>query len=94
MPRIKEEMPTVFEKLNLLEIDTIDKITTNIKKFLSFDRSHQKMQLYRGIKLPGTDEKVDGMVFLENPYCPMGHFNTDWTTGGQVYYYMNLPPLP
>ena len=40
MPRIKEEMPTVFEKLNLLEIDTIDKITTNIKKFFSFDRSH------------------------------------------------------
>jgi len=52
------------------------------------------MQLYRGIKLPGTDEKVDGMVFLENPYCPMGHFNTDWTTGGQVYYYMNLDPSP
>jgi len=32
MPQIKEEMPKVFEKLNLLEIDHIDKITADVKK--------------------------------------------------------------
>ena len=55
--------------------------------------------ILKGITLPGTDVKVDGMVyqmevFPENPYCPMGHFNTDWTTGDQAYYYMNLDLFP
>lgn len=55
--------------------------------------------ILKDIIVPGTDEKVDGMVyqmevFPENPYCPMGHFNTDWTRSGQIHYYMNLDLFP
>jgi coproporphyrinogen III oxidase len=39
----------------------------------------------RGITQPGTDVSFDAFVFHikvypENPYCPMGHFNTEWMT--------------
>ena len=55
--------------------------------------------ILKDVKIPGTDEKTDGMVyqmevFPENPYCPMGHFNTEWTMSGQVTYYMNLDLFP
>lgn len=35
MPQIKEEMPSVFEKLKMLEVDNIDKILLNIKNKMS-----------------------------------------------------------
>lgn len=52
----------------------------------------------KGFKF-SKDEEMDAMVyqmevFPENPYCPMGHFNTEWTMSGQVYYYMNLDLFP
>ena len=55
--------------------------------------------ILKDIIVPGTNKKVDGTiyqmeVFPENPYCPMGHFNTDWTTSGQINYYMNLDLFP
>jgi len=37
MSQVQKEMPSAAEKLKILEIDNIDKITTNIKNFLSFD---------------------------------------------------------
>ena len=53
----------------------------------------------KGIPIPGTDKRTDAMVyqmevFPENPYCPMGHFNTEWTMGDEVSYYMNLDLFP
>jgi len=41
--------------------------------------------ILRGITQPGTDVSFDASVFHikvypENPYCPMGHFNTEWMT--------------
>jgi coproporphyrinogen III oxidase len=52
-----------------------------------------------GVKLPGTDEEVDPTVYQmevypENPYCPMGHFNAEWTHGDTGPYYMNLDLFP
>jgi flavin-dependent dehydrogenase len=37
MPRIQEEMPSVTEKLNMLEINNIDMIATNLKKYFKSD---------------------------------------------------------
>lgn len=53
----------------------------------------------RGVKLPGTDEEVDPTVYQmevypENPYCPMGHFNAEWSHGDKGPYYMNLDLFP
>ena len=52
-----------------------------------------------GVKLPGTDEEVDPTVYQmevypENPYCPMGHFNAEWSHGDTGPYYMNLDLFP
>jgi len=53
----------------------------------------------KGVAMPGTTEKVDPTVFQmevfpENPCCPMGHFNTEWTKAGAGPYYMNLDLFP
>lgn len=53
----------------------------------------------KGVSMPGSDEKVDPMVFQmevypANPHCPMGHFNTEWTSVGKGPYYMNLDLFP
>ena len=37
MSRIQEEMPSVAEKLNMLEINNIEAITTNVKKYFKSD---------------------------------------------------------
>jgi coproporphyrinogen III oxidase len=48
---------------------------------------------------PEATEPVDYMVFqLEifprNPWCPMGHFNTEWSLSGPGPYHMNLDVFP
>jgi coproporphyrinogen III oxidase len=53
----------------------------------------------KGITPPGANEEIDAMVyqmevFPENPYCPMGHFNTEWLMKGPGPYYMNLDLFP
>ncbi len=53
----------------------------------------------KDVAMPGTTEKVNPTVFQvevfpENPYCPMGHFNTEWTKAGAGPYYMNLDLFP
>jgi len=55
--------------------------------------------ILEGVKAPGTEEEINAMVyqmeiFPENPYCPMGHFNTEWTMGGAGPYHMNLDLFP
>jgi len=52
-----------------------------------------------GIKPPGTEEPIDYMVFQaeifpENPRCPMGHLNTEWSLAGPGPYHMNLDLFP
>jgi coproporphyrinogen III oxidase len=53
-----------------------------------------------GIKMPGTGEIFDSTVyqmeiFPRNPRCPMGHFNTEWSTvGNTATYNMNLDLFP
>jgi coproporphyrinogen III oxidase len=53
-----------------------------------------------GITMPGTGQVCDTTVyqmevFPRNPRCPMGHFNTEWSTmGEQVNYNMNLDFFP
>lgn len=52
-----------------------------------------------GITPPGMNEEIDAMVyqmevFPENPYCPMGHFNTEWSMKGPGPYHMNLDLFP
>ena len=53
----------------------------------------------KGIKPPLGDKPVDYMVyqmeiFPENPYCSMGHFNTEWSLEGPGPYHMNLDLFP
>jgi len=53
----------------------------------------------KDVKPPGADEESDGMVyqmevFPVNPYCPMGHYSTQWTSGTSAYYAMNLDLFP
>ncbi len=49
---------------------------------------------------PVTGETHDATVFQlevfpQNPHCPMGHFNTEWTTmNGEIRYHMNLDLFP
>jgi coproporphyrinogen III oxidase len=55
--------------------------------------------IFKNIKPPGAVEESDGMVyqmevFPENPYCPMGHFSTQWTMGKTNEYSMNLDLFP
>ncbi len=51
------------------------------------------------VKPPGVEEPIDYMVFQmevfpENPFCPMGHFNTEWSLAGPGPYHMNLDLFP
>ncbi len=55
--------------------------------------------ILKGIKMPDTGEETDAIVyqmevFPENPYCPMGHFNTEWNTTVPVHCHMNLDLFP
>jgi coproporphyrinogen III oxidase len=48
---------------------------------------------------PGATRPLDYMVFQveiypDNPYCPMGHFNTEWALTGSGPYHMNLDLFP
>jgi coproporphyrinogen III oxidase len=48
---------------------------------------------------PGMTGKFNAVVyqmevFPENPYAPMGHFNTDWVTTKPGRYFMNLDLFP
>jgi coproporphyrinogen III oxidase len=53
----------------------------------------------QGITQPGMTGELDTVVFQmevfpEHPYCPMGHFNTEWITKGPRRYNMNLDLFP
>ena len=55
--------------------------------------------ILKGVRPPGSEAESDGMVyqmevFPENPYCPMGHYSTQWTTGEAAFYAMNLDLFP
>lgn len=55
--------------------------------------------ILKGVKAPGKDREFDAMVyhmkvFPENPYCPMGHFNTEWILGGVCSYTIVLDLFP
>jgi len=52
-----------------------------------------------GVKPPGADSATAGVVFQmeifpENPYCPMGHFNTEWRYTQEPEYHMNIDLFP
>ncbi|MFC1592009.1 coproporphyrinogen III oxidase [Thermodesulfobacteriota bacterium] len=52
-----------------------------------------------GVKPPGAEKSVNGVVyqmeiFPRNPYCPMGHFNTEWMFAEPTLYFMNLDLFP
>jgi coproporphyrinogen III oxidase len=53
----------------------------------------------RGIAQPGTTGEANHVVyqmevFPEHPYCPMGHFNAEWSTDEPRVYNMNLDLFP
>jgi coproporphyrinogen III oxidase len=53
----------------------------------------------KGLSRPGITDELGAVVyqmevFPENPYCPMGHFNTEWITNGFRRYSMNLDLFP
>jgi coproporphyrinogen III oxidase len=53
----------------------------------------------KGVTRPGITGDIDTFVFQmevfpENPYCPMGHFNTEGITRGPCSYNMNLDLFP
>ena len=55
--------------------------------------------ILKGVRPPGAEKESDGMVyqmevFPENPYCPMGHYSTQWTMGESAFYAMNLDLFP
>ena len=57
---------------------------------------HLKLQGITQDNMPGEVEHVvyQMEVFPEHPYCPMGHFNTEWSTKEPRLYYMNLDLFP
>jgi coproporphyrinogen III oxidase len=57
---------------------------------------HLKLQGITQSSIPGEVEHVvyQMEVFPENPYCPMGHFNTEWSIKEPRLYYMNLDLFP
>ncbi len=57
---------------------------------------HMRLQ---GVTIPGMTGNLDAVVyqmkvFPENPYCPVGHFNTEWITNEPRRYFMNLDLFP
>ncbi len=53
----------------------------------------------QGVTRPGITGEIDTFVyqmevFPENPYCPMGHFNTEGISKGPHRYNMNLDLFP
>ena len=53
----------------------------------------------KGVTMPGVTGEHDAVVyqmevFPENPYCPMGHFNTEWMTTEPRRYTINLDLFP
>jgi len=55
--------------------------------------------ILKGITMPGVDGMHDAVVyqmevFPEHPYCPMGHFNTEWMTTEPRRYTINLDLFP
>jgi coproporphyrinogen III oxidase len=53
----------------------------------------------QGFTVPGITGELEAVVyqmevFPENPYCPMGHFNTEWTAKGPRHWNMNLDLFP
>ena len=53
----------------------------------------------KGITMPGVTGEHDAVVyqmevFPGNPYCPMGHFNTEWMTTEPRRYTINLDLFP
>ncbi len=53
----------------------------------------------QGVTRPGVTGEIDTFVyqmevFPENPYCPMGHFNTEGISKGPHRYNMNLDLFP
>jgi len=57
---------------------------------------HLMLQEITPSGIPGeVEHEVYQMeVFPEHPYCPMGHFNTEWDTKEPRRYYMNLDLFP
>lgn len=54
---------------------------------------------FNQIKPPWVEEPSDYMVFQveifpQNPFCAMGHFNTEWSMAGPGPYNMNLDVFP
>jgi coproporphyrinogen III oxidase len=65
----------------------------------AFEKAAITHLTFKGLKPPIGDKPVDYMVyqmeiFPENPYCPMGHFNTEWSLEGPGPYHMNLDLFP
>jgi len=53
----------------------------------------------QGFTVPGITGELEAVVyqmevFPENPYCPMGHFNTEWAAKGPRHWNMNLDLFP
>jgi coproporphyrinogen III oxidase len=53
----------------------------------------------KGIKPQGFASTADGIVFQmeifpKNPFCPMGHFNTQWQCTDETEYHTNLDLFP
>ena len=87
---------TCFEKTHTFKIGQAEIITV---RGGAIEKAAITQLMLKGVTIPGTDEKIDATVyqmevFPENPYCPMGHFNTEWTMGGSGPYYMNLDLFP
>jgi len=57
---------------------------------------HLKLQGITQSGMPGEVEHIvyQMEVFPEHPYCPMGHFNTEWSTKEPRDHYMNLDLFP
>lgn len=65
----------------------------------AFEKAAITHLTFKGLKPPIGDKPVDYMVyqmeiFPENPFCPMGHFNTEWSLEGPGPYHMNLDLFP
>lgn len=53
----------------------------------------------QGFTVPGITGELEAVVyqmevFPDSPYCPMGHFNTEWTAKGPRHWNMNLDLFP
>jgi coproporphyrinogen III oxidase len=82
----KTPLPNGYADISIIKGDAIEKASI----------THLVLN---NVTPPGNAKPIDYMVFQmeifpKNPFCPMGHFNTEWSMSENGPYHMNLDVFP